>query len=274
MARHFKHLLVDIDASASAKETLQAAGQLAYVLKAQVTAIFVESNYTGSKDLKKVTELVKQINKDFKSDIFLINRRSNKKYKEIVNTAADIEADLIVLGNKPSQGIGGLFSDTETYKTISLSQCPVLLIKQPIESQLNIFKRIVLPLDDFQRSRQKIPLTAVWAGIFKSIVHVFAVSDENDNDAQVRIQSYSAQAQKVLDDKKIEHTFDISMGKNIASSIIDFTKSIEADLVISLSHEASAGFFKSNDIQKLIANCPVTILFVPSKDYDVSYAEL
>lgn len=274
MGRHFNHILVDIDASASAETTLQAAAHLGYVLDAQVTAIYIERPYGGKNDFRKVRELVKQTNKDFKGDILLIDRRSKKKYKEIINTAADIEADLIVLGDSPNQGIGGLFTDSETYKTISLSQCPVILIKSPIESQLNIFKSIVLPLDDFQRSRQKIPLTAVWASIFKSTVHVFAVSDENNDDAQVRIQSYSAQAQKVLDDKKIEHTYDISMGKRIAPSIIDFTKSIEADLVISLSHEASAGFFKNNDIQKLIANSPTSILFVPSKDFDVSYAEL
>lgn len=274
MRRHFNHLLVDIDASASAEITLQAAAQLGYVLDAQVTAIYIEKPYGGKSEFKKVRELVKQINKDFKSDIPLLNRKSKKKYKEIINAADDIEADLIILGDSPNQGIGGLFNDSETYKTVSLSQCPVILIKQPITSQLNIFKSIVLPLDDFNRSRQKIPLTVKWASIFKSTVHVFAVSDENNNDAQVRIQSYSAQAQKVLDDKKIEHTYDISMGKRIAGSIIDFSKSINADIIISLAHEASAGFFKSNDIQKLIAHSPTTILFVPSKDIDVSYAEL
>src|SRR5690606_5889031 len=55
-------------------------------------------------------------------------------FEEIINTAKELEADLIVMGSRGANGIKGFLLGSNTEKVVRTSEIPVLVIKSEIKS--------------------------------------------------------------------------------------------------------------------------------------------
>jgi nucleotide-binding universal stress UspA family protein len=143
----FKHILMPVDGSDNSQRAIDKAIALAQAFKSQVTAIYVIDPYafTGagtdfayghSEYLSAATAEGKQalqVAKDaFQTVGIEINTNlvdGHTTYKVILEKAAEIGADLIVMGSHGRKGLEKLILGSVTSKVLSHAHLPVLVVR-------------------------------------------------------------------------------------------------------------------------------------------------
>jgi nucleotide-binding universal stress UspA family protein len=143
----FKHILIPVDGSDNSQRAIDKAIALAQAFKSQVTAIYVIDPYafTGagtdfayghSEYLSAATAEGKQalqIARDaFQTVGIEINSNlvdGHSTYKAILEKAAEIGADLIVMGSHGRKGLEKLILGSVTSQVLSHAHLPVLVVR-------------------------------------------------------------------------------------------------------------------------------------------------
>jgi nucleotide-binding universal stress UspA family protein len=143
----FKHILIPVDGSDNSQRAIDKAIALAQAFKSQVTAIYVIDPYafTGagtdfayghSEYLSAATAEGKQalqIAKDaFQTVGIEINSNlvdGHSTYKVILEKAAEIGVDLIVMGSHGRKGLEKLILGSVTSQVLSHAHLPVLVVR-------------------------------------------------------------------------------------------------------------------------------------------------
>jgi len=143
----FKHILMPVDGSDNSQRAIDKAIALAQAFKSQVTAIYVIDPYafTGagtdfayghSEYLSAATAEGKQalqIARDaFQTVGIEINSNlvdGHSTYKAILEKAAEIGADLIVMGSHGRKGLEKLILGSVTSQVLSHAHLPVLVVR-------------------------------------------------------------------------------------------------------------------------------------------------
>jgi nucleotide-binding universal stress UspA family protein len=143
----FKHILIPVDGSDNSQRAIDKAIALAQAFKSQVTAIYVIDPYafTGagtdfayghSEYLSAATAEGKQalqIAKDaFQTVGIEINSNlvdGHSTYKVILEEAAEIGVDLIVMGSHGRKGLEKLILGSVTSQVLSHAHLPVLVVR-------------------------------------------------------------------------------------------------------------------------------------------------
>jgi nucleotide-binding universal stress UspA family protein len=143
----FKHILIPVDGSDNSQRAIDKAIALAQAFKSQVTAIYVIDPYafTGagtdfayghSEYLSAATAEGKQalqIARDaFQTVGIEINSNlvdGHSTYKAILEKAAEIGADLVVMGSHGRKGLEKLILGSVTSQVLSHAHLPVLVVR-------------------------------------------------------------------------------------------------------------------------------------------------
>lgn len=144
----YKHLLIAFDGSELSQKALQQGLELAKVIGAKVTALFVTMPWTAiavgeiavmyppkeydenaaasaRETLKRATEAAQQ--QGIACDTVHVS--DAQPHKAIVETAASKGCDLIVMSSHGRRGVAGLLLGSVTTKTLSHAHVPVLVYR-------------------------------------------------------------------------------------------------------------------------------------------------
>lgn len=131
-----ENILLPLDLSPESREKVDVAVQFAQYFGAsiRVLGVFNEVDTEYENNLLAYTFQVKQFIKS--KGISCTNKSVASKdiAQTVVDYANKIEADLIMIMNKPSLSVGELFSGTDTQKIVDISNIPVMTI-QPMERE-------------------------------------------------------------------------------------------------------------------------------------------
>lgn len=143
----FKHLLVPVDSSSSSGQAVRKALGLAQVCGSAVTAIYVvdpyafsgvgadfsygQAEYLGAASLE-AEEALKATREIFEAQGLTIATslvEGHAVYRGILETAATVGADLIVMGSHGRRGLDKLLLGSVTSQVLSHTHLPVLVVR-------------------------------------------------------------------------------------------------------------------------------------------------
>ncbi len=150
MGPDIKRILVPIDFSDYSKSALNYATDFAKLFKAELILVFVvepviyppdfsmgqiavpsidiEMDKRAKEELDNLAK--KQIPKELKTKIIV---KMGKPFIEIIDTATEIEADLIIIATHGHSGVEHMLFGSTAEKVVRKAPCPVLTLRDPVK---------------------------------------------------------------------------------------------------------------------------------------------
>ena len=150
MKPEIKKILVPIDFSDYSKNALNYAVDFAKLFSAELTLIYVvepviyppdfsmgqisvpsvdiEMDKRAKEELENLAK--KQIPKELKTKTIV---KTGKPFIEIIETAADVEADMIIIATHGHSGMEHMLFGSTAEKVVRKAPCPVLTLREPIK---------------------------------------------------------------------------------------------------------------------------------------------
>lgn len=202
---------------------------------------------------------------------------TGKVYEKVVEVANMLKVDLIVMGTDGTEkNIKKKFIGSNAYKVIRSSNVPVITLKgKTIKKECNF---IALPLDLHKETREKVSYAIQYARLFEASIRVFSFSfEDNDDITKKKLQQTLTQVNDFISSKGIECSTEfltIPSSENFSNSIINYTNSMNADLLIIMTKDESnleLNFLGSN-AQKIVNKSDIPVMSIrPSNKKDTSF---
>ena len=187
---------------------------------------------------------------------------TGKIYKNVINEAEKMDAGLVVMGTHGVSGFEELWVGSNSYRVVSKASCPVLTIRHGFKKK-NI-KKIILPIDVYKNTRQKVPVVAEIAEKFKADVHVLDVRTSDKKDIIYRLKKYGDQVFEYIDKQGVNAIRESKKGSEIVDSIIAYGCHINADLIAitKLDRGTPGNQSISSTTQQLVNHSPIPVLSI------------
>ncbi len=197
-----------------------------------------EKNYREKAEKKLIT-----IADSYKSLMSKENRiipkiRQGKPATEISKEAEKNEARLIVVGSHGNSGFEEGQIGSNAYRTVMAVKCPVLTVQYHTNFS-RALTDIVLVVDSTEETLQKVPFTVKIAKLFAAKIHILGIVTSNIKGQQNLVEAYLRNAEKYVRDHNIRFSTYIKDSTNAVNTIIDFTKEVDANLIVIMSEQSN-----------------------------------
>lgn len=161
--------------------------------------------------------------------------KSGKIYDQITELADSVNANLIIMGTEGTpKEIKKKFIGSNANKVVRSASCPVITIKgKSISNNCNV---IALPLDLNKETREKVTNAIQFARLFSSEIVAFSITyDNDDKSVKNKLNRTLTQVSEFIISKGIKcktELVNISTSASFSGSIINYTKDINADLIM------------------------------------------
>jgi nucleotide-binding universal stress UspA family protein len=260
------NILVGFDNSDSAKKALSKAVDTALRADAQVHAVYV-NNSSKKATLDEIQSYIGDL-EDKNGIKILLHIRDGEAYSEIVAAEKEIGADLIVMGSHSQGGWRPFWAGKNAYRVVSASNCPVITIQE--QTKDNPLETILLPLDDSDTTRQKVPYAGMMAHLFDAKVYVYGVSKNKGAKAMTRVKTYTKQAIAYLAEMGVNCEGMTDFGVNVPEKIKEKAKEIRAGLIVIMTDTESQGLILGSYSQDLVNTATRPIMSIHSRDLKVT----
>jgi len=271
-------IVVGIDFSKNSIHALEYAVNLASKVGANVHMIWINNVLSSEhvfdsleSDIKKdkkhnFERLIKQYQPLLKNNEISYKLKSGKVHIEMYNFAANLKADLMIIGTHGISGFEEYWIGSNAYRIVTHSPCPVISLRYGFSLEREI-KKIILPLDSSQETKLKLPYTIELAQLLNSEIHVLGLYTTNLKSLNNRVDNFARHTIDELNKKNIFNSLKTIQTENMTQSTIDFAAEIDADMVAIMTEQenTTANLFLGPFAQQLINHSPVPILSVRSK---------
>lgn len=156
-------------------------------------------------------------------------------FNEIITVSEEYNVDLIVMGTHGISGFAEFFSGSNTFKVVTMSECPVLSV-QASSKKLG-YKNILLPIDDSGHSRQKVNHAIILAKQFGSKIHILGLVDTVDETEVNKFEHKLDQIEEYLGKHDILFARKSVVGKNQATMTLNYASTIDTDLIMIMTDQ-------------------------------------
>lgn len=271
-------IVVGIDFSKNSIHALEYAVNLAAKVGANVHMIWINNVLSAEhvfdsleSDIKKdkkynFERLIKQYQPLLKNNEISYKLKSGKVHLEMYNCANNLNADLMIIGTHGISGFEEYWIGSNAYRIVTHSPCPVISLRYGFELNREI-KKIILPIDSSQETKQKLPYAIELAQLLKSEIHVLGLYTTKLKSLHNRVDNFAKQTISELNKKNIPNSLKTIQTENMTQSTIDFAAEIDADMVAIMTEQenTTANIFLGPFAQQLINHSPVPILSIRSK---------
>lgn len=188
----------------------------------------------------------------------------------ILEQSEKLKSEFIIVGIKPTQDFVEMFMGSNALRLIREAKCPVITIKGTSHNEG--CKRIVLPLDLTKETRQKVAYAVHFAKYFGSTIHAVTMSSSHDNYFVNRLKLQLTQVSDFIQKEGVEcktqFLFTESSNADMAKALIDYSHSIEADLMVIMTQQETEviKYFIGSLAKEIIHNCDIPVMsIVPRK---------
>jgi len=261
-----KRILVPTDFSEHAEYALKVAAQIAKKNDGEIFLVHMLELPSQMADavssgaavpeimlfMKKAHEKLEELlNKDYLEGLKVSEAlKYERAFEGIIKHSEKNNIDLVVMGAHGSSGYQELFIGSTTEKIIRSSDAPVLVIKHPVDN----FKtdRFVFASDFSSEIKKPFEKIIAFTNLFGAHLDLVMVNTPNSFKT-------SSNAQKIMKDFISEYpitnySMHIYNDNNIESGIINFSNSINADVVSMCTHGRTSfyHFFNGSNSESLV----------------------
>jgi nucleotide-binding universal stress UspA family protein len=192
--------------------------------------------------------------------------RKGKVYIEIAQQAKSINADLIIAGTHGVSGFEEFWIGSNAYRIVTNAPCPLITLRY--DFKVGDIRKIVIPIDSSQETRQKIPVASQVAQLFKSEIHVLSLYSTPLKSVQKRVDNYARHVCDYFEERKIRYVSVKKESENITRTTIDYAEAIGADLIAIMTEQetTTANIFLGPYAQQMVNHSPVPVLSMRSKE--------
>ncbi len=273
-----KTILVAIDFSKNAEHALEYALVYAKKLDATVYLIWVDNDVSDELMLDTIKgdirhekkEYLKILTAKFQDKIlngkFEIILRKGRVYQEVAKAAKQIKADIIFAGTHGVSGYEQHWIGSNAYRIVTQAPCPVFTIRSSYTFEGSVNK-ILLPLDSSLETKQKLPFVANLALKFNATVFLLKVYNTPISIIRKRIDKFADEAIECLNDRGVAYILNEIEVKNVAVSIIEYSKENKVDLITIMTDQGTttANKFLGSYSKQLINNSIIPVVSVRAK---------
>jgi nucleotide-binding universal stress UspA family protein len=274
-----KKILVAVDFSECSINALEHAITIANKAEAEVEMIFVikpdssrdmftEGPQTLSAMVKdKFDELVEKYHHRLGKNKITYLIREGKVYNEIIKEADRKEIFLVMAGTHGSSGFEEFWIGSNAFRIVSALRKPVITIRGGVNIKRHL-EKIVLPLDSTPETRQKVPFTAYMAKIFDAEVHVLRVYTSTVKAVIRKVDSYSEQVVKHLEEENVKYVLDSVQADNLTDATIEYALRINANLISIMTEQETAAknLVLGPYAQQMVNHSPIPVLSIHPKE--------
>lgn len=273
-----KQIIVAIDFSKTSLNALAYGINIAGKAGADVQMVWVDNttseevvfegfaNEERNENVALLKELQEKYAKTLKGGRLDFKTRKGKVYIELAQQAKSTGADLIIAGTHGVSGFEEYWIGSNAYRIVTSVPCPVITLRY--DFHVGDIKKIVIPIDSSQETRQKIPVAAQIAQLFDSEIHILSLYSTPLKSVQKRIDNYAQQVAEYLEERKIRYIPVTKESDNITRTTIDYSEEIGADLIAIMTEQetTTANIFLGPYAQQIINNSPRPVLSLRSRE--------
>jgi nucleotide-binding universal stress UspA family protein len=273
-----KQIIVAIDFSKTSLNALAYGIHIANKAKADVQMVWVDNTTSDEvvfegfahEERNEKVALLKELQETYSKNLnggkLDYKTRKGKVYLEIAQQAKSTNADLIIAGTHGVSGFEEFWIGSNAYRVVTNAPCPLITLRH--DCKIKDIKKIVIPIDSSQETRQKIPIASVIAGLFNSEIHVLSLYSTPLKSVQRRVDTYAKQVMDYFEERKIKYIAITKESENITRTTIDYAETINADLIAIMTEQESttANIFLGPYAQQMVNHSPVPVLSMRSKE--------
>jgi len=278
-------ILVPVDFSAQSLIALEQAANLAKVFNAEIVILRVAetsgvSSFFSTKHMDEFMAASEIQLKEFaaehqkKTGVKMSPVvKKGKVYTEIVETAEEIKATIIVMGTNGADSGRKRFIGSNALRVVRESNIPVITIKG--QHHRKGCQNIILPLDLTKETKEKVNTAIEFARRFGSTIRVVSVLFTSDEFIVNRLTRQLDQVKKFIEKSALECSAEIIKStkgsETLAEVIIDYANKSKGDLIIIMTQQETeyTSYFIGSAAQEVINNSDIPVLSIipqPSKD--------
>ena len=191
---------------------------------------------------QKVNDKLVEVGKEYaeKYDIHVETMvAKGRVYEKIIDVAEMVNADLIVMGtNGTPKGVMKKVIGTNAERVVRLAHCPVITIKG--KDHKNGCENIILPLDLEKQTKEKVTLAIEYARYWNATIRVVSVLLRDKQEIKDQLVRNLNQVEKFISDANLACSAELlegEKGKGLASTILDYEKKFESDLILIMTRQ-------------------------------------
>lgn len=190
--------------------------------------------------------------------------RQGNPADELTSQAKEDNAALLIVGTHGMSGVKKGLLGRNSYKTIEQSTVPVLIVREDFNFN-KALENIVVPIDNSDDTRQKVPQAALFARTFGSTIHLLGLHTSTTPDIRRIVQNYIKMVERHLDKMEVKYeTKYLDVEKNVTSTTLEYANSINADMIVIMTEQESnfASLILGTYAQQMINESNIPVLTV------------
>lgn len=269
------HILTPVDFSQCAIDALHVAGQLARLTRARITLLHVYSVPIPASDMAFATdnshyrsleqeaiEKLEALHKDvpgLKDVEVKYQLDCSYPVHAITTKAAELKADLIVMGSMGASGLGEVLIGSNTADAVTQAPCPVLCMTLGI-TEIHP-RKIALATDYKDIDGDSLVLVKLMAQLFHSEV-AFLHIQANPKTIDIKKSAIALNLHHIFEE--VKHSYHFLNDQNITRGIEKFIAAQEIDLLVTVhrDHTLLERVFGSSVTKKMAMHLPVPLLAI------------
>ena len=276
-------ILIPYDFSETADLSLEHAIFMAKLMKAEITLLHIVETVSFTSAIShalsgfeqkiesatndKLEQLAREIH--MKSGIALTVRTEvGRIYKKICNVAKEIDADIIIMGTHGVSGYEKFSVGTNTSRVVQEAPCPVLSVQTHAKGLG--FSKILLPIDESNDSRQKVPFAVALARYYKSHITIIGLINFTGNDLTRKFKIKVEQVEEYISKHDLNYDTQFVEGKDLAAMTMKAADDSDADLLVIMTEQEPSitGFLLGTYAVKVVNNSKVPVLSIHPAEVD------
>ena len=190
--------------------------------------------------------------------------RDGRVFTEVCNQAKYGDAAMIISGTNGVSGFQEKWLGSNAFRIVSHAICPVITIKYNFIPQKP--RRIVVPIDNTDRTRLKIPVVAKIAKCFDAEMILIDLRNDNKILTQKKMEEAMKAVTVYLDRHGIRYSKEHLRVKKskTAKAVIDFALENDADLIAATSERLDNSWqqFTVSNPQRLVNHSPIPVITI------------
>ncbi|NUM31993.1 MAG: universal stress protein [Bacteroidetes bacterium] len=260
----FTKIMLGYDDSPASLVALDKALKTCRAFKTDLYVVYVKSKNSSENNFAKQIQDKANV---YGVKINYIEKQGNVS-REISHFEKELKSDLIFMGAHGVNGFQPFWAGSNTLRVVGASNCPVITVQETaIKSD---FSRIILPLDDSEDTRQKVPYSVIIAKAFNSTVHIVSLTKSKNEEIHNKLNIYGRQVQDFLEEREIKHTYELRQGNNLPQMCIDYANEKNAGLILMMTETVMLNWFMGTGAQQLINHSPVPVMAIHTRDLMLS----
>ncbi len=272
------NIVVAVDFSQSSLNAFLHALSIAKICKTDLDLVWVrksaeekdkfDAESDPTKEVKlHFDELISKYQPELPGNKITCKIRTGKVYKEITDEAKESKAMLVVAGTHGASVFVEFWIGSNANRIVSLSPCPVITIREGIDINRPL-ARIVCPIDSTSETRQKAQFISFLAKKHNAEIHILSLYTTKVKAVRRTVDTYSEQVAEYYKEDGVKFLITNREADNIADTIIDYAKSVDANLIAIMKQQESntSNLWMGPYAQQTINRSPIPVLCIKPKN--------